>query len=115
MAGLLCGCGGEGRREPRPETLEPYVRAYVDLVEAGDEPALRRHLNNEAQPTDASARIRRYGGRLYTDVRVSASTEFPRIYSVVIQARSAGEPIRWQETLEWTDDGWTMGPLAPGA
>lgn len=105
-------------RPPQPDSgpglteAEQFVMDYIGTLNANDPDQLSAVLGEPSDSSDVLARLERYGGLGLRDARASLVSEFPRIYRVRIEARSADlTPFVMTEVIEWTGSRWHMGAL----
>jgi len=117
LAAVIGACGDGGRSSnPDPATLRLYAERYVSLLQAKDEPALRRHLGNDAHAGDAAKRIAAYGNGGWTLSDVSWTSLTPRVYALSMVVVNQSGRATWRHNVEWQGERWIMGPVdgAPG-
>lgn len=111
---VLSGCGTEPP-PPDPAELDRWLRRYVELLNAGNEDELSRHLDR-ASTGEAADRIERYGGQRLTVSRITTDSEFPRVYRVRMEVETGdGQQMTMSETAEWDGRRWTLAPLVASA
>lgn len=97
---------------PGPTEAEQFVMDYIGTLNANDPDQLSAVLGEPSDSYDVLGRLERYGGLGLRDARTSLLSEFPRIYRVRIEARSADlTPVVMTEVIEWTGSRWHMGAL----
>ncbi len=114
LVAALGGCDSPGGTStPDPATLRTYAERYLSLLQAKDEPELRRHLGNQAQPGDAAKRIETYGGQGWTLADASWQEQTPTAFALSMLVDGPGGRTTWRHNVEWEGDRWIMGPLDP--
>jgi hypothetical protein len=97
--------------DPGAAAAEQYVHSYVDALNANSLQRLGELIGKPPGSADVRERLRHFGGRSLTDVRVSVVSEFPRHYRAGIRARSAsGAELTFYEVLAWEDGRWGLAP-----
>ena len=101
-------------RDPGRDAAEQAVRAYIDALNASDPARVTAAIGPHR--VDAAKLIEVLGGRDWQGVRIVLSSEFERVYSVVIDAHDGlGAKHSWRETIEWNGTSWDFAPLSPPA
>jgi hypothetical protein len=112
LAAVIGGCSGPGDSPaPDPATLRPYAERYLSLLRTKDEPALRKHLANEAHAGDAAERIVQYGGESWALADVSWTALTPTVYALSMVVAGPSGRATWRHNVEWKDDHWIMAPV----
>lgn len=98
--------------DPGPAAAERHVSEYVAALNSADPARLGSFLDEPAGSSAVTTRLERYGGLGLTVLSVRARAQFPRVYTVVIEADGAdGGSVAWQEVLEWDGARWDFAPL----
>lgn len=98
--------------DPGASGVELAINRYVAGANAGDAAAIARILGGPRPVSDIEHRLAVHGGLDIHDLRLTVSSEFPRIYQVTIDATTrTSEAISWREVVEWTGSGWHFAVL----
>lgn len=98
--------------DPGPAGINLAIDRYVAAANEQDAAAVAETIGLPRPTTDIPRRLAAHGGRDLHDVRVSVSSEFPRIYHVTVDAvTGTSESISWREVVEWTGTDWHFAVL----
>jgi hypothetical protein len=112
----LGGCKESGELDPGASAAQEFADDYAAALAANDAERLADLLHEPADSAAVRDRLARYGAPGLHNPQATTSSEFPRIYRVLIVGRtSASQPVRIRETIEWQDERWWMAPLPSAA